>query len=1090
MSATPVTAVSEYPVVSLASSLDIPLKASEEVVSIDLENDLPEDPADLKTLLVEESSDKEHWLAIATAYCNQGMVRESIRLIEMALKVFQGQQSAPLHTFLTWAYLRLVKDNTESVNSRENQLTQAEVHLKDAIGYDPTWIGNMLATIDLYYQRGQYDKALETSELFVKGIHAEDLRNGRQSKPNVMFLLLRAKLLYQKKNYVASLKIFQELLVLNPVLQPDPRIGIGLCFWQLKDHKMAITSWERALELNNKNVNVRTLVLLGTFYNSLTESQNDESFKQNYTKALQDLNDLYAEDKESPVLLTLLQTYFYLKGDTKKVIDIYESKISKLSQLIPDEVLSESSFWCGRAHYSLGDYRKAFLMFQESLRRNEDNLLAKFGLGQTQIQNKLVEESILTFENIYKTKEGIQELNYILGLLYAAKCLDPKSSLSRSDKEKNIVKATQFLEKYIKLTKTKKNQPVILKAYLVLSQLCELQISYKQSLEYLSKVVQQIKFGGKAEVPLEILNNLGCFHFITGDLKNADNFFEKALQATPDASDVSITVKYNVARTLEPQDKRKAEEIYEEILSSHPAYIHAKIRSVFLKFMESKIEDRAEVMEDLLSKNEGNLEVRSFYSWYLKNVATKKVNEKGENLETNHNRETLVKYDSHDLYALISLANLYITISRDAKKSASSKDQEKSKQAFLKAIQLFQKVLQLDPLNIFAAQGLAIVFAENKRYGQALDILRKVRDSLDNEAVHINLGHCLLEMQEYAKAIENYEIALKRFGGETNKSSLLNLLGRAWYSRGVKEKSLHCFKRSLEYAKGAIEIEGGKEHSKMLPSLKFNFALLQFQIAESLRRSSPKDRTLEDLEYATSGLNEAISLLRELVESKSNFMPLEELEQRIQLGETTMKSALDRCIKEQREYQSEVSEKLANARKLMEETELKEQEKLKQKEEEERIKIAKQAEEFKKLQEEAQKLMQERAELDSIINDNDDNLPQSGDEEFGDSGKKKRKTKKRAKKSKKADGDGDDEDDEDESAVPKKKRRTKRAPAVAEEEAEEPTTPAKGKKTQLSNEFIDDSDEEAGILDDEKEAEAEASSVETPDNSDGEDGLF
>ena len=276
----------------------------------------------------------------------------------------------------------------------------------------------------------------------------------------------------------------------------------------------------------------------------------------------------------------------------------------------------------------------------------------------------------------------------------------------------------------------------------------------------------------------------------------------------------------------------------------------------------------------------------------------------------------------------------------------------------------------------------------------------------------------------------------------------------------------------------------------MLPSLKFNFALLQFQIAESLRRSSPKDRTLEDLEYATSGLNEAISLLRELVESKSNFMPLEELEQRIQLGETTMKSALDRCIKEQREYQSEVSEKLANARKLMEETELKEQEKLKQKEEEERIKIAKQAEEFKKLQEEAQKLMQERAELDSIINDNEDNLPQSGDEEFGDSGKKKRKTKKRAKKSKKADGDGDDEEDEDESAVPKKKRRTKRAPAVTEEEAEEPTTPAKGKKTQLSNEFIDDSDEEAGILDDEKEAEAEASSVETPENSDGEDGLF
>ena len=64
--------VEGYPSMEWPTSLDIPLKASEELVGIDLETDLPDDPTDLKTLLVEENSEKEHWLTIALAYCNHG----------------------------------------------------------------------------------------------------------------------------------------------------------------------------------------------------------------------------------------------------------------------------------------------------------------------------------------------------------------------------------------------------------------------------------------------------------------------------------------------------------------------------------------------------------------------------------------------------------------------------------------------------------------------------------------------------------------------------------------------------------------------------------------------------------------------------------------------------------------------------------------------------------------------------------------------------------------------------------------------------------------------------------------------------------
>ncbi|CAI6747904.1 ASN_HP2_G0045720.mRNA.1.CDS.1 [Saccharomyces cerevisiae] len=1071
--------VEGYPSMEWPTSLDIPLKASEELVGIDLETDLPDDPTDLKTLLVEENSEKEHWLTIALAYCNHGKTNEGIKLIEMALDVFQNSEKASLHTFLTWAHLNLAKGQSLSVETKEHELTQAELNLKDAIGFDPTWIGNMLATVELYYQRGHYDKALETSDLFVKSIHAEDHRSGRQSKPNCLFLLLRAKLLYQKKNYMASLKIFQELLVINPVLQPDPRIGIGLCFWQLKDSKMAIKSWQRALQLNPKNTSVSILVLLGEFRESFTNSTNDKTFKEAFTKALSDLNNIFSENQHNPVLLTLLQTYYYFKGDYQTVLDIYHHRILKMSPMIAKIVLSESSFWCGRAHYALGDYRKSFIMFQESLKKNEDNLLAKLGLGQTQIKNNLLEESIITFENLYKTNESLQELNYILGMLYAGKAFDAKTAKNTSAKEQSNLneKALKYLERYLKLTLATKNQLVISRAYLVISQLYELQNQYKTSLDYLSKALEEMEFI-KKEIPLEVLNNLACYHFINGDFIKADDLFKQAKAKVSDKDEsVNITLEYNIARTNEKNDCEKSESIYSQVTSLHPAYIAARIRNLYLKFAQSKIEDSdmSTEMNKLLDLNKSDLEIRSFYAWYLKNSKERKNNEKS----TTHNKETLVKYNSHDAYALISLANLYVTIARDGKKSRSPKEQEKSKHSYLKAIQLYQKILQVDPFNIFAAQGLAIIFAESKRLGPALEILRKVRDSLDNEDVQLNLAHCYLEMREYGKAIENYELVLKKFDNEKTRPHILNLLGRAWYARAIKERSVNFYQKALENAKTALDLfvkESSK--SKFIHSVKFNIALLHFQIAETLRRSNPKFRTVQQIKDSLEGLKEGLELFRELNDLKEfNMIPKEELEQRIQLGETTMKSALERSLNEQEEFEKEQSAKIDEARKILEENELKEQERMKQEEEARRLKLEKQAEEYRKLQDEAQKLIQEREAMAiSEHNVKDDSDLSDKDNEYDEEKprqKRKRSTKtknsgesKRRKAAKKTLSDSDEDDDD----VVKKPSHNK------------------GKKSQLSNEFIEDSDEEEAQMSG-SEQNKNDDNDENNDNDDN-DGLF
>lgn len=99
--------------------------------------------------------------------------------------------------------------------------------------------------------------------------------------------------------------------------------------------------------------------------------------------------------------------------------------------------------------------------------------------------------------------------------------------------------------------------------------------------------------------------------------------------------------------------------------------------------------------------------------------------------------------------------------------------------------------------------------------------------------------------------------------------------------------------------------------SKFIHSVKFNIALLHFQIAETLRRSNPKFRTVQQIKDSLEGLKEGLELFRELNDLKEfNMIPKEELEQRIQLGETTMKSALERSLNEQEEFEKEQSAKI------------------------------------------------------------------------------------------------------------------------------------------------------------------------------------
>ncbi len=59
----------------------------------------------------------------------------------------------------------------------------------------------------------------------------------------------KARILYARRNFKEALRLFQDVLRYNPNCQPDPRIGIGLCFWAMDNKAKARAAWYRSLEV-------------------------------------------------------------------------------------------------------------------------------------------------------------------------------------------------------------------------------------------------------------------------------------------------------------------------------------------------------------------------------------------------------------------------------------------------------------------------------------------------------------------------------------------------------------------------------------------------------------------------------------------------------------------------------------------------------------------------------------------------------------------------------------------------------------------------------------------------------------------------
>ncbi|KAK8246639.1 hypothetical protein HDK90DRAFT_506393 [Phyllosticta capitalensis] len=1085
-----------------------------EQVEIDL-IELADDPTELCILLENESVARNTWMTIALAYAKQRKTTLAIDILLKAREAFgraPAEEKLSILSALFWLHLRMCREaprlrpdgGPPDVKTKEQWIQAATANLNDASRISPSYAPLFLARGVLYLLRasaitptksGAPDSAERTDALRQAAKCFEDSLRAYQGK-NLMALLGKARVQYSLGKYADSLGLYQKVLELEPrMLDPDPRIGIGCCLWQLGHKEDAKNAWQRSLELcpDSKTANI----LLGLYH--LNESSQypttHPAFAPIYKKAMTVYTQkAFKLDDKYPLTCATFGGYFLMRKAMGQV-----EKLSRRSIDFTDvnPVASDGWYLLGRKSHYEEDNSKAFDHYQraDNARGGDEKgyLPAKFGMAQIRIIMQDFEGAKLRLEKIIQHSKSTEAMT-LLGTLYAEDVFAAQMSNAKENKSNELRKAIGLLEGVRASWRDPKKKAVPDSAVLLnLARLYETDHPEK-SLQCLHQVEQmemdeipeedrpeepekpsdtsdkvadaaareayeEAKKAWLAQMrenlPPQLLNNMGCFYYQQEKYGQARELFQSALNACVKVGDrdqsidtdaLVTTISYSLARTYEAEGMLdEAKKVYEGLLQRHGDYVDANIRLTYIKLRQDPQGEGPKAMQELYKAETNNLEVRALYGWYL-SKAKKRTNNLNEDQEQRHYKHTLVQCDKHDRYSLTGMGNMHLAFAREMRRDT-EQDKEKRRKMYQKAVEFFDKALQLDPKNAYAAQGIGIAMIEcNKDHSGAIQLFTKVRETLKDASVYINLGHAFCETKQYSRAIENYETALAK--DRSRDPTILACLGRAWMLKGKQDKNIQSMKTSLDYSRRALDVAPDQVH------FKFNVAFVQISIAQLIYALPENSRTLEDVEIAVSGLDEAIESFSAIAKSPNPPYPRNDIEQRANMGRNTIKRQLDRALQSQKEYEEKNAAKLKEAREKRDaDIKKREEEKRKQKEaEDERLRAI--AAEREKMRERDRELAAQRQEEEKRREE----AEMTTDSETGERKKRskpKRGGGKRKKKGDESDTEGGDGSD-GEAGGRRSRRRTTTSATPGDSGDERPRKKKKRKlerKTKQSSKF-------------------------------------
>ncbi|GAA5893890.1 hypothetical protein JCM8208_001270 [Rhodotorula glutinis] len=512
-------------------------------------------------------------------------------------------------------------------------------------------------------------------------------------------------------------------------------------------------------------------------------------------------------------------------------------------------------------------------------------------------------------------------------------------------------------------------------------------------------------------------------------------------------TDAQVTcVGFNLAAVREALgDVERAKTEWSGLLQVHPEFVEAKARLALLA-LKTKQPDQGlvalKLIKECLESNPSHIEARALYTYFL-------IETNQPSLAINFARATLKEVARHDVYSMCAVGTLYYQDARENKHP--SKEAQRDRAAkYVRSAEYLDKALQLSPQCAFAAQGLAIGLAEGmfgngpaeagaavagstsssstaaaaaaqpltegqaraRNTRDALNILTKVKESVNDSSVYVNIGHCHFVRGEFDRAIENYATASRRYLHGKN-STVLWYLSRAYFHKAESEQNFAALQHAIEFGQKATDLRPSDLVNK------YNMALLKQTGLHILSQVAVEKRTSRELKAAYEHLQSAQILFEELTTATPDPCPYpRDIVKSRKSYATSLERRFQGMLDAQDAYEATEAGKLEQARRAREEEQRRRDEA-----ERERLAVIQRqaealAEQRKRMREEAEQWAAMSKEW--VDDDDDEGKKKRGG---GGGGKKRKSTKIKGGDD---DAFGESGSDDDEGEKPAKKKRAKK----------------------------------------------------------------
>ncbi|XP_076879745.1 RNA polymerase-associated protein CTR9 homolog [Brachyhypopomus gauderio] len=989
-------------------SIEIPLRDTDEVIELDFDQ-LPEGD-EVISILKQEHTQLHIWIALALEYYKQGKTEDFVKLLEAAridgnldYRDHEKDQMTCLDTLAAYYVQQARKEkNKDAKKDLINQSTLLYTMADKIIMYDQN---HLLGRACFCLLEGDKMDQADAQFHFVLN----------QSTNNIPALLGKACISFNKKDYRGALAYYKKALRTNPGCPAEVRLGMGHCFVKLNKLEKARLAFGRALELNPKCVGA----LVGL---AVLELNNKEA--DSIKNGVQLLSRAYTIDPSNPMVLNHLANHFFFKKDYSKVQHL---ALHAFHNTEVEAMQAESCYQLARSFHVQEDYDQAFQYYYQATQfASSTFVLPFFGLGQMYVYRRDKENAAQCFEKVLKAYPNNYETMKILGSLYAT---------SEDQEKRDIAKGH--------LKKVTEQYPDDVEAWIELAQILE-QTDIQGALSAYGTATRILQEKVQADVPPEILNNLGALHFRLGNLGEAKKYFLASLERAKAEGEhdehyynaISVTTSYNLARLYEAMcEYHEAEKLYKNILREHPNYVDCYLRLGAMARDKGNFYEASDWFKEALQINQDHPD-----AWSLIGNLHLAKQEWGPGQKK---FERILKQPStqNDTYSMLALGNVWLQTLHQP-----TRDREKEKRHQDRALAIYKQVLRNDSKNLYAANGIGAVLAHKGYFREARDVFAQVREATaDISDVWLNLAHIYVEQKQYISAVQMYENCLKKFYKHQNTEVLL-YLARALFKCGKLQECKQMLLRARHVAPSDTV-------------LMFNVALVLQRLATLV------------LKDEKSNLKAVLSAVKELELAHRYFSYLSKAGDKMRFDLALAASEARQCS----DLLSQAQYHVARARKQDEE-----EKELRAKQDQEREVLRQQLlreQEEKKVREaeEQKKLLEQRAQYvektKSLLNFTDEMKEAAKEKKKGSSGRRKKG------------GEYDDfvnDDSDEELPIKRKKKKKGDSGSEPEVEGEEGERRPRKKRRRPTKGGENGSDEEGGSRPKKQRRPRERKSFERP----------